>query len=151
MQRSTRISKVAEIAEREEKKASEKFKNALKNYRNANNKLQELADYHNEYCDSSRPSAGKLNISSLQDTRAFLRKLNDVISIQKTVVKQCEQQLETARQHWLEKKQKTMSLDRLADTYRTEERAETDRREQNNSDDLNVLRFTWTRHQQKVV
>ena len=67
------------------------------------------------------------------------------------MVTQCEQQLETARRHWLEKKQKTMSLDRLADTYRTEERAETDRREQSNSDDLNVLRFTWTQHQGKVV
>ncbi len=151
MQRSTRISKVAEIADREEKKAAEKFKNALINFRNADNKLQELSDYHDEYCSSSRPSNGQLNISNLQDTRAFLRKLNEVISIQKNVVKQCEQQLETARQHWLEKKQKTMSLDRLADTYRTEERAATDRREQSNSDDLNVLRFTWMQRQETVI
>ncbi len=151
MQRSTRISKVAEIAEREEKKAAEKFQNALRNYHNANNKLQELTDYHNEYCNSSRPSAGKLNIPSLQDTRAFLRKLNDVISIQKTVVNQCEQQLEALRRQWLEKKQKTMSLDRLANTYRTEERLEFDRREQNHSDDLNALRFSWMQRKQTAV
>ena len=151
MQRSTRITKIAEIADREEKTAAEKFQSALKNYQNADGKLQELAEYHNEYCNSSRPSAGQLDISNLQDTRAFLRKLNDVIAIQKNVVSQCEQQMEIARKHWLGKKQKTMSLDRLADTYRDEERAEVDRREQINSDDLNVLRFTWMQRQQTAV
>lgn len=148
MQRSKRISKVAEIAEREEKKAAEKFQNALRNYQNANSKLTELSDYHAEYSQRSKPANGQLDISNLQDTRAFLRKLSEVIGIQQSVVSQSEQQLEKARQHWLEKKQKTTSLDRLAENYRNEERAELSRREQMNSDDLNVLRFSWMQGQQ---
>ncbi|MBB3046363.1 flagellar export protein FliJ [Litorivivens lipolytica] len=150
MQRSKRITKVAEIAEREEKIAAEKFQNALSNYQNANNKLTELAEYHAEYSQRSKPAAGNLNLSSLQDTRAFLRKLSEVITIQKSVVNQSELQLEKARQHWLEKKQKTTSLDRLAHNYRKEEHAELARREQLNSDDLNVLRFSWMQRQQSA-
>lgn len=150
MQRSKRISKVAEIAEREEKIAAEKFQNALNNYHTANTKLLELTEYHAEYSQNSRPTVGNLNISNLQDTRAFLRKLSEVISIQQSIVNQSEQQLEKARKQWLEKKQKTTSLDRLADNYRNEERAELSRQEQMNSDDLNSLRFSWMQRQQSV-
>lgn len=143
MKKSERIKPVQGVAEREEKKATDAFVCAQNNLRQAQHKLQELCDYRADYQQHAAPGAGVLNLRQLQDTRAFLTKLNDVIAIQRSIVTQCETQLEAARSQWLSKRQKAHSLDRLAVEYRHQEQHATRRREQQHSDELNVLRHSW--------
>ncbi len=143
MKKSERIKPVQGVAEREEKKATDVFINAQNNLRQAQGKLRELCDYRADYQQHAAPGAGMLNLRQLQDSRAFLAKLNDVIEIQRSIVAQCESQLEIARSQWLKKRQKAYSLDRLAGEYRHQEQHATQQREQQHSDELNVLRHSW--------
>lgn len=143
MKKSQRIKPVQSVAEREEKKATDAFVKAQSNLQQAQQKLQELCDYRADYQRLAAPGAGVLDLRQLQETRAFLVKLNDVIAIQRSIVKQCETQMDSARQLWLNKRQKAHSLDRLAGEYRQQEKQTTQKREQQHSDELNVLRHSW--------
>ena len=143
MKKSERIKPVQGVAEREEKKATDAFVKAQNNLQQAQQKLQELCDYRADYQSHAAPGAGVLNLRQLQDSRAFLVKLNDVIGIQRSIVAQCESQLEAARGEWLNKRQKAHSLGRLAGEYRHQEQQAMQQREQQHSDELNVLRHSW--------
>ncbi|WP_372748070.1 flagellar export protein FliJ [Litorivivens sp.] len=147
MKKSARIQPVLGIAEREEKKATDAFLRVQQNATQARQKLQELRDYRAEYQQRSNldASGGQdlLDLRQLQDNRAFLAKLNDVIAIQQSIVEQCDAQLDTARDHWLSKRQKTHSLGRLAGEYRHQEHRAAQILEQKQSDELNVLRHSW--------
>lgn len=148
MKKSERIKPVLGVAEREEKQASDVLLRAQSNTAQAQSKLKELLDYRHEYQLQTRSANGLLDLRQLQDSRAFLAKLNSVIDIQESIVNQCEGQLESARAKWMVKRQKTHSLDRLAGEYRNQEHRAAQVREQKHSDELNVLRHSWLLRQQ---
>lgn len=142
--RSDSIKPVLGVAEQAESKAGEQFARHQENHRRALTKLDELKAYLSEY--SARVNANTGDTFSpvqLQDNRAFLSRLSDIIRIQDTIVLQQAQHLETARQQWLSARQQAQSLDRLAGQYRQEEQAHAERVEQHASDELSSVRHSW--------
>lgn len=142
--RSESIKPVLNIAEQAESKAARQYAQQQANHESALSKRNELKEYLKEYSARVNATNGSaISPVQMQDNRAFLSRLNDIIRIQDTVVAQQAARLETARQQWLSCRQQAQSLDQLAGRYKAEESAHTERVEQRSSDELSSVRHSW--------
>lgn len=142
--RSDSIKPVLNIAEQAEAKAAQQYALHQENHQRAVAKRDELKNYLQEYSARANANNGEtISPVQMQDNRAFLNRLNDIIRIQESVVLQQAQHLESARRQWLTCKQQAMSLDSLSIQYKQEERRLSDRIEQQTSDELNSVRHNW--------
>lgn len=135
--RSDRIQRVQDIAENEERGYSRALGEAQRQLDEQQKRLQELRQYRSEY--ASRQPRGKGGaISSVQwaDYQNFLRRLDDAVHAQAQLVADGKRNRDAHRQRWMKKRQKTESLQRVVDRYRSDELRADERAEQKIQDDL---------------
>ncbi len=144
MKRSSRLQPVRDIADRKEQAKSLDYARRQRQYDEACNKLEELQTYQAEYAASLHQRQGaSLDVSRMHENRLFMLRLSDVVRLQSETVDKLRGELDGARQQWLASRQRSRSLGSLADSYRRQERAEAERREQIATDDLTTQRFVW--------
>ncbi|MBU0537995.1 MAG: flagellar FliJ family protein, partial [Gammaproteobacteria bacterium] len=91
MKKSKRMETVNTIAEREEREQANIFAKSQQHCDAQQNKLAELKQYYREYAESSRKATGEfLDITRLQESRAFMAKLAAAISQQSDVIRKAE-------------------------------------------------------------
>ena len=103
MKKSQRMKTVNSLAERNEREQADKFAKSQQKCEIQQKKLAELKQYYQEYMDSSRKMSGEfLDISRLQETRAFMTKLSGAIAQQRDIVRNLEVTMNTDRKHWMD-------------------------------------------------
>lgn len=144
MKRSKRLQPVQDIAARSEKTAMQRYIDHRRRYEEACRQLDELLSYQAEYAVSlRRPVDASLDVARMQQDRQFMQRLGEAVKAQEIVVAKGRDIVEEAKRAWLVSRQRSQSLDTLAENYRAGEIAEAERIEQKNTDELATQRFIW--------
>ncbi len=99
-------------------------------------RLTELLAYQAEYAQRFESSGGiGLDMTRLQDYRAFLARLNDAISQQRQLVEAARSDYEKMKSHWLGTRQQAQAIDKVVDRFKRDEGRAYDRREQSETDE----------------
>lgn len=152
MKKSKRMQTVNSIAERGEQEQAEKFSTSQQHCETQKNKLAELKQYYQEYTDSSRKPVGEfLDITQLQESRAFMAKLAAAIAQQREIIRRAELTMNTNRKHWMDSRCRSMSMQKLTERYVHEELCEAEASEQRVADDLSSQRFAWSMQNSKTM
>jgi flagellar protein FliJ len=135
--RSTRMQRVQDIAENEERGYSRALGKAQRQLDEQQKRLEELRQYRSEYA-ARQPKGQRGGISSVQwaDYQNFLRRLDDAVHAQAELVADGKRNRDAHRQRWMKKRQKTESLQRVVDRFRGDELRADERTEQKIQDDL---------------
>ncbi|CAA0090724.1 Uncharacterised protein [Zhongshania aliphaticivorans] len=152
LKKSKRMESVNSIAERNEREKADIFANSQRVYEDQQKKLNELKQYYQEYIDSSRKPVDEfLDLHRLQESRAFMAKLAAAINQQNDILRAAEATMNADRKHWMDSRRRAMSMQKLTDRYRDQERREADVVEQRTADDLSSQRFVWAMRQDNVM
>ncbi|CAA0099784.1 flagellar export protein FliJ [Zhongshania aliphaticivorans] len=152
MKKSKRMQTVNSLAEREEQEQANKFAKSQQHCEAQQQKLAELKQYYQEYADASRKVSGEyLDISRLQESRAFMAKLSTAISQQSEIIRKAELLMNEARKHWMDSRRRAMSMQKLTERYLHQELCQAEATEQRLADDLSSQRFVWSMRQSNAM
>ena len=144
MKSSTRLGPVLEHAREKEQSAARELATVRERTIAAAGKLKELETYRDEYAEGLRnKTEDGLNAMQMRDYQAFLARLDAAIRLQQRVVAGLEDDAGRAQQAWQEEKQRLSALDKLSDRHLRREQADSERREQAESNE-HALRH-WRR------
>jgi flagellar export protein FliJ len=133
--RRRKIGKVASIAAADEQRYGQIAGQSQRHLDDQLQRLGELNAYRQNYTNGQGlPSA----VSSVhwKDYQNFRDRLDAAVAAQQQIVQDCERTALAHRQHWLAKRRRVESLERMIEKYRAEESLDEDRREQKVLDDL---------------
>lgn len=133
MTRSKRMQSVAEVTANRERDAARRLGEAQKRAQAAEQRFQELLAYRDDYTQQFA-NGGSLTTARLQDYRIFLERLNQAVEQQQSLLERANQDCEVLRRRWMEIHTRTQALDKVVSRYRDEERSDSERREQKESD-----------------
>ena len=133
--RSNKIEKLLALEAAEEKRAGVATGKSLRLLEEQLAKLGELNAYRHGYADRTR---GMNDVSSVhwKDYQSFLQRLDQAVVSQQQVVHDSEQNVERHRRHWLARRQRLDSLQRVLERYQAEETRFAERQQQRVLDDL---------------
>lgn len=152
MKKSKRMQTVNSLAEREEQEQANKFAKSQQHCEAQQQKLAELKQYYQEYAEASRKVAGGfLDISRMQESRAFMAKLSAAISQQREVIRKAELVMKEDRKHWMDSRRRAMSMQKLTERYVRQELCQAEATEQRLADDLSSQRFVWSMRQNNAM
>jgi len=136
------LSKVAQLARRDEQRAAESARSQRGALGDAQARLEQLQTFRREYEGRlSRLVGDGMDARQLRDYRAFLLRLNEAISQQSRQVTQQRDQL-SARQNVLqEKSARRESVDTLQKRHRRAEERGAGRREQRLQDEASIRQY----------
>jgi len=77
-----------------------------------------------------------INSAHWKDYQDFMQRLDYAARSQQQIIRECEQHLATHRQHWLAKRQKLESLERVLERCRREESLQENRQQQRKLDEI---------------
>jgi flagellar FliJ protein len=127
---------VVDLAQSEEQTASHQLGESLKGLQAQEAKLNELQGYRTSYRQTLRDSNGReTDAIRLGDYRAFLDRLGLAITQQADLVKQAQDDCESKRQAWFAARRRLKALTEVVKRYQSEEKLQTERREQAESDE----------------
>ena len=128
--RSKRISRVMDVAESHAQEASRDLALAEDELRKQQEQLTQLLAFRDDY--ASRHGAGKQGVApaQLQNTRAFLGRLEQAIAEQRKRVERAREQVDARRAQWQQRQTRAAALGKAADRFREDERRAEARREQ---------------------
>lgn len=136
MTKSDRLKPVIKIAENREHAAAKVLGEAQKSVQQRKKRLDELTSYRSDYCarfntaqNSARP------VAIIANFRVFLSRLDDAIVQQQKLLEASLRDLEQKKQRWLAERTKTMALDKVTIRLRTQERQQSERKEQKETDE----------------
>lgn len=137
MTRVDRLDIVQQVAARNERERAERLAEAERNAIDAEQKLVALERYRNEYEEqlASRGAAG-VEISGVREFHAFLARLGEALVAQRQVLAQARATRDTMLSSWREAAQRAQVVQKLANRWLSEERRDSDRRDQRESDEL---------------
>lgn len=142
MKPSRRLGPVIDKARESEQAAARALGEVHTRVDGAAQKLAELETYRNEYIEGlQHKTRNGLNAMQMKDYRVFLGRLDEAIRQQQQVLAGLEQEAGHARQGWLQEKQRLGALDKLNDRHRQQERSDSDRREQSESNEHALQRW----------
>lgn len=133
MTRSKRMQSVVEVTANREREAARRLGDAQKRVEAAEQRLQELLLYRDDYTQQFANGAS-LTAARLQDYRIFLGRLNQAVDQQLQLLERARQDCEAQRRRWMDIHTRTQALDKVVSRYRDEERSDNERREQKESD-----------------
>jgi len=133
--RRQKIGKVASLAAADEQRYGQIAGQSQRHLDEQLERLGELNAYRQNYSDGTRVQTA---VSSVhwQDYQNFRNRLDAAVAAQQQIVLDCEQTVLAHRQHWLAKRRRLDSLERMLEKYEVEESLADDRREQKVLDDL---------------
>lgn len=133
--RSRKIDKIVSLASAEEKRHSEITGRSQQTLNDHLHRLGELSAHRHNYA-SKATSAAEIHSAHWKDYQNFLYRLDDAVRAQRSIVSDCEQDVELHRRRWMVKRQRLESLERVLERYQNDERIAANRREQRVLDDL---------------
>ena len=86
-------------------------------------------------------TGASVSASQLRMTQAFLKQLQTAIEQQKHYITTIERQLEVVTENWRQRYGNSEAITKVIESAKTEERAELDRKQQNETDDIAQMRF----------
>lgn len=135
--RSVRISKIVAIAQSEERRVSIEMGHAQRSLNAEIDRLRELENYRESY-SAGFTMDGEVSATRWQDYQNFLQRIDDAVQQQKDVVLTGRQNRDAHRRHWMKKRQRVESLERVVDRFRDDEHRADERTQQKIQDDLSA-------------
>lgn len=132
--RSGKFEKIVKLAASEERRYAEATGASQRRLNEQADRLGELSAYRHNYSrdvSNSRVTSA----AQLKDYQSFLDRLDQAVSAQQQIIQECEQNLERHRRHWMSKKHRLESLERVRARYQKEEKLVADRQAQRVADD----------------
>ena len=143
MKRSKRLERVSELGEREAESAGRQLAAAREAQGGAQALLQQLLDYRQEYRDLFEEQRTRgMDAQRYDNFQRFFDQLDRAIEEQRGALASSEARVEQHRGVWLEKRQHTEILARLACRVSEEEVREDQKREQQQADELFAQRHS---------
>ena len=140
--RSQRLKPVLDLANLNRDKAEAEMGRCRQLLVQEQQKLSGLISYQNEYHEMVHGNAAApVAAHQLQMTQAFLKQLKTAIEQQHAYIETIEQQLEMVTQAWRQRYGDSEAIAKVIDSARVKERAELDRKQQNETDDIAQMRF----------
>tara|TARA_R110001592_G_scaffold33916_1_gene116985 strand:- start:1370 stop:1825 length:456 start_codon:yes stop_codon:yes gene_type:complete len=144
MTRSKRLKPVIDMAEREESQLGQAYTTQLRQLQLAQEKLQQLVLYRLDYAAMAEQAPGHpIDLARLQGARAFLQRLSEAIGMQEAEIRRIDSLVNQARAHWLGAKRHQKGLNDLVQSYQVQERQITEKREQQQQDEMAGQRMAW--------
>ena len=136
MKRAKRLEPVRHIVDEAQKRLAMSVAAFEKRVLEGEGKLSELDRYKAEYEQSFTQRAGRgIGPTELRDYQAFLAKLAEAIKQQQALVSRARADHQLERQKWQEALKRSKALGHVVERWQAEERHETERREQRESDE----------------
>jgi flagellar FliJ protein len=137
MTRSKRMAPVQRVVDDVERRQAAKMTATEQRALECETKLTELERYLTEYVRGfeQRASTG-MGAAGLRDYQAFLARLNDAIKQQQAVVERARRDSEVERERWQGAAVRAKAVEHVVTQWQHEERVDSDRREQRESDEL---------------
>lgn len=133
--RSQKLSKIVSLATSEERRCGAETGRSRRNLEEQMAKLGELNAYRQNYAELTRSRKGS-DAAHWKDYQSFMARLDEAVKAQQQIVRDSEQNLDRHRRRWLVKRQRLESLQRVIDSYRSEEAVQAERHAQRLLDDL---------------
>ncbi len=140
--RSTRLTKIYDLAQAQEKKTCEQMGAAQQSLDAEIARLEELQSYRRSYAEkiSTREST---SAALWQDYQSFLDRIDRAVAAQESQILSGQESRDAHRRRWFTERQKLDSLGRVIDRYRKEETVNADRQAQKRIDEFSAsCRFT---------
>jgi len=104
--------------------------------RDAEQRLEELRNYHAEYLLNFRQRAQSgTNVRKLRDFQAFLARLDEALRQQEQIVANCRQQAAGSRTEWQGAARQVKAVDKVVSRWQAAEVSAGARREQKDTDE----------------
>jgi len=133
---SKRFRPVQRVAQSREQKAARELGNSQRRAQDQEGRLEELKGYHQEYLERFENAASSgISASQLQEYRAFISKLELAIREQEKIVSASHRECSSRKQVWQRKRTQTEALGKVMGRFESEERKDSDKREQKETDD----------------
>lgn len=133
--RGKKLDKIVSLAKSEEQRLGSEIARSRNAYDDHMTRLGELNAYRQNYLERSR-TLTKATSAHWKDYQSFMHRLDKAVTSQQQIVKDSEMNLEKHRQRWHAKRQRLDSLQRVRDSYRSEEEAHKERLLQRSIDDM---------------
>ena len=130
--RAKRIQPIAKHAEQKQEDAARAFAHAQQELAQAENQLQQLANYRDEY--GRQLVTLSMNIEWLRDYQLFIVKINNAMEQAKTEVQNKQRNLEQKKQAWLKTRIRSKALNSVVEKYQHEEFVLQEKRDQKETD-----------------
>jgi len=134
--RSRRLQPVARLAGDKEQRAARKLGEIRQNLQQHQQQLQELESYRAEYMEQLQVAARNgIKATQLRHYQSFVSKLSEAIEQQLKVVQVAERDVETARDNWLQTRNRVKIVDSVISNCQAEELQGELRSEQKETDE----------------
>ncbi len=144
MKKSKRLSKIASLIGGQERQAAEVVGEVQKVVNERSARFNELESYRDEYISSFQSKVGgTLNVTQLNDYRAFTVRLNSAVEQQRQLLKQSQAILEEKKRVWFEIRNKYQSIEKVAEKSRDVEQLNENRQEQKEADSRSCTSKRW--------
>ncbi len=139
------MARVLNVRERTEEQKKEEFQQAQSYCNEQNQKLNQLTDEKRNICDAIMDQTQtKVRIDEITHYYNYLDSLDDLIFDQRREVDKAENQLEHARQEWIEAKREKKVLEKLKERQYQDYKSQYLKEEQKTLDELS-LQFGYSR------
>lgn len=136
MSRAKRLAPVQDLVDDAERRLASSLATLERHVVDAQNKLDELRQYHSEYEKqlAQRASSG-MAAADLRDYQVFLTRLREVISQQHSAVQRTAAACDAERACWRQAAQRVKAIDHVVTQWQTAERRIADNRAQHETDE----------------
>jgi len=143
MNKAKRLQSLVHLAKNDENHAARALGECQRLLSEQTARLEELKSYRYEYINQIQQMAGTgLGIETVQRYHQFVKRLDETIGMQGSVVERIRDEYEEKRRAWSAARVKHKSLDRAVTRHRAEESRRRERREQDRSDDYVTGRYS---------
>lgn len=146
MATSSALDTLIELASKETDEAAKRLGRAIRNGEDAEQKLQLLFQYRDDYMERfHRNLQSGLSASGYRNFQLFLDKLDEAIKGQQRVVQDAQQRVSKERGSWQSCERKRMSYDTLATRALKVQQLKETRREQKQTDEFAARQLFYKR------
>ena len=134
--RSRRFKPIHKLASHKERQAAAALGESLKQREAAQQRLDELREYHGEYLERYA-SATRAGVSSRQilEYQVFINKLETAIAQQEEIVSRSQQDCDSSKAQWRGRYSKSKAMEHVVERLQQAERRDQERKEQSESDE----------------
>lgn len=136
MKRSKRLLPVKQLKKQEEQKEAKKLADAQNELRQAEQQLDELHQYRQDYYQSLHQPSGSLTASNLAKYQVFLTRLNRAIENQSQMLNLKKKAVDAQTKVWAAAHARHKAMEELIERFSNEEQIEKDKQEQKLMDEF---------------
>lgn len=142
MNSSQRLKPIKKLADNKEKVSAQALGHSVNHKHNQDEKLQQLTQYRAEYVASMTLKTQQgMSGDQLQQYHAFLNKLDDAISQQRTAVVTSEQSLHLSKEEWRTNNSRASAITRVIGNLENKEQLQKNKKEAVQLDEQSTQAF----------